>query len=124
MSGHVVPQKLYFVIFGSLLALTAVTTVMAFVNLGKWNTVLALVIACFKATLVILFFMHWKWSTHLVRVVILSALLWLVLLIGLTTTDFVSRGWTPVPEGWGQTSMLHLPSKGSAADFCLLHFAF
>jgi cytochrome c oxidase subunit 4 len=109
MSGHVVPQRLYFVIFGSLLAMTALTTGMAYVDLGKGNTVVALAIACCKATLVILFFMHWRWSTRLVRVVILSALLWLAILITLTTTDFFSRNWTPVPEGW-ETSMLRLPS--------------
>jgi cytochrome c oxidase subunit 4 len=100
MSAHVVPKKLYFVIFGSLLAMTALTTAMAYVDLGPWNTVVALAIACCKATLVILFFMHWRWSTRLVRVVILSALLWLAILISLTTTDFFSRDWTPVPEGW------------------------
>jgi cytochrome c oxidase subunit 4 len=108
MSGHVVPKKLYFFIFGSLLALTALTTGMAYVDLGKGNTVVALAIACCKATLVILFFMHWRWSTRLVRVVILSALLWLAILISLTTTDFFSRSWTPVPEGW-ETSLLSLP---------------
>jgi hypothetical protein len=53
--------------------------------------------------------MHWRWSTRLVRVVILSALLWLAILITLTTTDFFSRGWTPVPEGW-ETSMLYTPA--------------
>jgi cytochrome c oxidase subunit 4 len=109
MSGHVVPKKLYFFIFGSLLAMTALTTGMAYVDLGKGNTVVALAIACCKATLVILFFMHWRWSTRLVRVVILSALLWLAILITLTTTDFFSRDWTPVPEGW-ESSMLCRPT--------------
>ena len=109
MSGHVVPRNLYFIIFGSLLALTALTTGMAYVDLGKGNTVVALAIACCKATLVILFFMHWRWSTRLVRVVILSALLWLAILISLTTTDFFSRDWTPIPEGW-ESSLLRLPT--------------
>ncbi len=109
MSAHVVPKSLYFIIFATLLALTALTTGMAFVDLGPWNTVVALVIACCKASLVILFFMHWKWSTHLVRVVILSALLWLAILLVLTSTDFLSRHWTPVPEGW-QSSLLSAPA--------------
>ena len=110
MSGHVVPKKLYFVIFATLLALTALTTGMAYVDLGPWNTVVALVIACCKASLVILFFMHWKWSTHLVRVVIVSALLWLAILIVLTTTDFVSRDWTPPGESWGESSLQSSPA--------------
>jgi len=109
MSGHVVAKRLYFFIFGSLLVLTALTTGMAYVDMGQWNTVVALVIACCKATLVILFFMHWRWSTRLVRVVILSALLWLVILISLTTTDFFSRDWIPIPEGW-ESSMLCPPA--------------
>ena len=57
MPGHVVPKKLYFLIFAALLALTALTTGVAFVDLGKWNTVVALAIAVCKATLVVLFFM-------------------------------------------------------------------
>src|SRR5208337_1809313 len=115
MPGHVVPKRIYFFIFGSLLALTALTTGMAYVDMGQWNTIVALAIACCKATLVILFFMHWRWSTRLVRVVILSALLWLVILIGLTSTDFISRHWTPVPEGW-ESSMLRPPAPPPSSN--------
>jgi cytochrome c oxidase subunit 4 len=117
MSGHVIPQKIYFIIFATLLALTALTTGMAYVDLGPWNTVVALVIACFKASLVLLFFMHLRWSTQLNRVVLLSALLWLVILIGITSIDFLSRSWTPVPENWEASSLqmpaaaLYLPAR-------------
>ncbi|MGA2985268.1 MAG: cytochrome C oxidase subunit IV family protein [Terriglobia bacterium] len=110
MQGHVVPKKTYFFIFGALLAMTALTTGMAFVDLGEWNTIVALIIACCKATLVALFFMHLRWSTTLMRVVLLSALLWLAILISLTTTDFFSRDWTPIPEGWGESSLLSPPA--------------
>ena len=109
MLGHVVPKKTYFLIFGALLALTALTTSVAYLNLGQWNTIAALAIACCKATLVVLFFMHLRWSTRLMRVVLISALLWLAILISLTTTDFFSRDWTPIPESW-ETSRLPLPS--------------
>jgi cytochrome c oxidase subunit 4 len=114
MLGHVVAQKTYFLIFGALLLLTALTTSVAFVDLGQWNTIVALTIACCKATLVVLFFMHLRWSTRLIRAVLLSALLWLAILIGLTTTDFVSRDWTPVPQTW-ESSMLQLPDR--SGDF-------
>jgi cytochrome c oxidase subunit 4 len=100
MLGHVVAQKTYFLIFGILLALTALTTGIAFLDLGQWNTIVALTIACCKATLVVLFFMGLRWSTRLIRAVLLAALMWLAILIGLTTTDFVSRNWTPVPQPW------------------------
>lgn len=115
MQGHVVPKKIYFLIFGSLLALTALTTGVAFVDLGQWNTIVALIIACCKATLVVLFFMHLRWSPHLMRIVLLSALLWLAILISLTTTDFFSRDWIPIPQSWESSSLIlpdlptHLP---------------
>src|SRR5579872_4733150 len=105
MQGHVVDKKIYFVIFGSLLALTGLTTGVAYVDLGEWNTIVALIIACCKATLVVLFFMHLRWSTHLMRVVLLSALLWLAILISLTTTDFFSRDWTPIPKSWESSAL-------------------
>ncbi len=105
MLGHVVPKKTYFLIFGTLLALTGLTTGMAFVDLGQWNTIVALIIACSKATLVVLFFMHVRWSPQLMRVVLLSALLWLAILISLTTTDFFSRDWTPIPQSWESSEL-------------------
>ena len=108
MQGHVVPKRIYFMIFGSLLAMTALTTGVAYVDLGQWNTVVALLIACCKATLVILFFMHLRWSPRLMRIVVLSAILWLAILISLTTTDFFTRDWTPIPEGW-ESSQLRVP---------------
>lgn len=109
MLGHVVPVKTYLLIFSALLVLTALTTSMAYVDLGEWNTIVALVIASCKATLVVLFFMHLRWSPRLMRVVVLSSLLWLAILISLTTTDFFSRDWTPVPESW-ESSLLRLPN--------------
>jgi cytochrome c oxidase subunit IV len=108
MMGHVVPKQTYFLIFSALLGLTALTTGIAYIDLGEWNTIGALAIACGKATLVALFFMHLRWSARLMRIVLLSALLWLAILISLTTTDFFSRYWTPVPETW-ESSLLRLP---------------
>jgi len=109
MEAHIVPKSTYLLIFGTLLGFTGLTTGMAYVDLGPWNTIVALVIACCKATLVVLFFMHLRWSPHLMRVVLLSALLWLAILVSLTTTDFFSRGWTPIPKGWA-SSLLFPPA--------------
>jgi cytochrome c oxidase subunit 4 len=100
MSGHVVPKKLYILVFASLIVLTGLTTGVAFINLGKWNTVAALVIAVCKAALVVLFFMHLRWSSNLLRIVVVSSLLWLAILIGLTLSDVFTRDWTPVPSNW------------------------
>ena len=90
---HVVPVKIYLTVFVVLLVMTATTTVVSGIDLGPWNTVVALAIAVFKASLVVLFFMHAKYSPRLTRVVIVGGLFWLAILLLLTFSDFVSRGW-------------------------------
>jgi cytochrome c oxidase subunit 4 len=96
MSEHVVPRKVYFAVFAALLVLTATTTAVSFLDLGPWNTVVALAIAFLKATLVVLFFMHVKYSPRLTQIVIAGGLFWLAILLALTLSDFLSRGWLPV----------------------------
>jgi cytochrome c oxidase subunit 4 len=96
MSPHVVPRKVYYAVFVALLVLTAITTAVSFVDLGPWNTVVALGIAFLKATLVALFFMHVKYSPRLTQVIVAGGIFWLAILIVLTLSDFVSRGWLPV----------------------------
>jgi cytochrome c oxidase subunit 4 len=96
LSEHIVSPKSYVAVFLALLALTATTTAVAFVDLGPWNTVVALGIAFIKATLVVLIFMHIRWSSSLSRVVIAGGLLWLAILFALTLADFVTRGWLPI----------------------------
>ena len=77
----------------SKLVMTAATTAISSVDLGPWNTVVALGIALFKATLVVLFFMHVKYSRRLTQMVILVGLFWLAMLLLITFSDFASRGW-------------------------------
>jgi cytochrome c oxidase subunit 4 len=93
MAQHVVPRKVYFVVFAALIVLTATTTTVSFLDLGPWNTVVALGIAFLKATLVALFFMHVKYSPRLTQVTLAGGLFWLVILIVLTLSDFMTRGW-------------------------------
>jgi len=100
MAGHVVPKKLYILIFVALIGLTALTTGIAFIDLGKWNTVVALAIAVCKASLVALFFMHLRWSQGLTRIVLLAAFVWFAILVSLTLADEFTRHWTPVPTSW------------------------
>lgn len=108
MVGHIVPKKVYFLVFITLIALTALTTGVAFMDLGPFNTVAALAIAVCKATLVVLFFMHLKYSLHLTRLVVVAALVWLAILLVLTLGDFFTRNWTPVPTGWQSSQALLL----------------
>ncbi len=99
MAGHVAPIKMYITIFGSLMVFTAITVVVAFVNLGALNFPVAISVAIFKATLVILFFMHLKYSSRLTKLVCGSAFFFLIVLFGLTMSDYLSRGWFTAPNG-------------------------
>jgi cytochrome c oxidase subunit 4 len=95
MSGHVAPKSLYYAVFAALLLGTGLTVAVAFLNLGPLNNLVMLGIACTKATLVILFFMHARWSTRLTWVVIGSGFFWLLILFTLGMSDYMSRGWVP-----------------------------
>jgi cytochrome c oxidase subunit IV len=101
MSGHISPKSTYYAIFGALMVLTAVTVAVAFVNLGAFNFPVALAIAVTKATLVILFFMHVKYSSRLTKLFVGMAFFFLFVLFGLTMTDYLSRGVRTYPGGAG-----------------------
>jgi cytochrome c oxidase subunit IV len=91
-SEHVVPLKTNIAVWVALLVLTGVTTSIAFVDLGRLNTIMALVIATCKALLVVLIFMHVKYaSDRLVKVVVISAVFFLFLLLGLSMADYSTR---------------------------------
>jgi len=98
-SDHVVSLKLYFAIFAALMVLTALTVWVAFIDLGAMNTVVALAVAVTKATLVILFFMHVKYSSRLTWLVVASGFFFLAIMFALTMADVVSRGWLGTPGG-------------------------
>jgi cytochrome c oxidase subunit 4 len=93
MSGHVTPKSLYYFVFAALMVGTALTVVVAMFDLGAFNNIVMLSIACAKALLVVLFFMHVRWSTRLTWVVAASGFFWLLILFGLTMGDYLSRGW-------------------------------
>jgi cytochrome c oxidase subunit 4 len=101
MSGHVVPARTYISVFLALLALTGLTTGVAYLDLGPVNTIVALAIAVAKMLLVILFFMHVKYSSGLTRLIILVGFFWFAILVALTLSDELTRNWTPVPTPWG-----------------------
>ena len=95
MSGHVAPKSMYYFVFLALLVGTGLTVAVAFVDLGALNNVIMLGIAITKALLVVLFFMHVRWSTRLTWVVAASGFVWLIILFGLTMMDYLTRGWVP-----------------------------
>ena len=97
MSEHIVYPRVYIAIFFALLAGTILTAWVAFFNFpGPLNAVVALTIAVIKATLVVLYFMHVRYSGRLIWLVIASALFWLVIMFALTISDYSSRGWLPI----------------------------
>src|SRR4029077_108316 len=93
VSVHVVPLRIYFIIFASLMILTAITVAVAYYDLGPLNTIVALSIAVTKATLVILYFMHVRYSPSLTKLVVAGSFLWLFIMLSITMSDYVSRGW-------------------------------
>jgi cytochrome c oxidase subunit 4 len=90
---HVDSVKTYAAVWIALLLMTALTTGVAYIDLGRFSVVVALTIAVCKMLLVALFFMHVRHSTKLTKLVVLGGLLWLGILISLTMADFATRGW-------------------------------
>lgn len=95
MSEVIVPRRIYVAIFAALMVLTGLTTLVAFFDLGLANPVVALSIAVLKASLVVLFFMHVRWSSRLTWVIGGASLFWLGIMLVLTLSDYATRAW-----GW------------------------
>ena len=98
MSEHIVSKKVYYIIFLTLLVMTGITVWVAFIDLGPLNNIVAMTIAVFKATLVVLYFMHVRYSSRLTWVFVASGFFWFGILIVLTLSDFYSRGWLTTPR--------------------------
>ena len=88
---HIVSPGTYLVIILTLLALTGITVFAAFVDLGRFNIVVALLIATIKATLVVLIFMHAKYAPERTKLVIIAGIFWLALLLFMTLSDYATR---------------------------------
>ena len=105
MSGHVVPRRIYYGIFAALMVLTYLTYWVAFQDVDTriggvhiaLNPVIALAIATTKALLVILFFMHVRYSSKLTKVTVAAGFFWLGILLIMTMGDYISREWIKLP---------------------------
>ena len=95
---HIVSPKIYFTIFAVLMICTVLTVYAAEVDLNAHfrglNVIVALTIAVFKASLVVLFFMHAKYSPKRTQLVIIASIFWLAIMLFMTMSDYVSRSWT------------------------------
>jgi cytochrome c oxidase subunit 4 len=92
-AGHVAPKSMYYGVFMALIVGTILTYLVALKDFGAFNNIIMLAIACAKATLVVLFFMHVRWSTRLTWIVAASGFFWLLILFGLGMADYMTRGW-------------------------------
>lgn len=101
MTEHVVPVKVYIRVFVALLIATGLTAGIAFINLGPFNALVAIIIAMIKTMLVILFFMHVKYSQRMTKVAIVGAFFFLLILLALSMTDYISRPWASASPDYG-----------------------
>lgn len=92
-TDHVVSRKVYALVFAALMIGTAITVAVAFVDLGPGNDVVMLTIAVTKAVLVVLYFMHVRYSGRLIALTVGSGMLFLLILLAITLADYMSRGW-------------------------------
>jgi cytochrome c oxidase subunit 4 len=90
---HIISPATYGIVFATLLVGTGITVAAAFVNLGIFNPIVALAIACTKAVIVILFFMHVKYQSKLVKLTVTAGFFTFLVLITMTLTDYISRAW-------------------------------
>jgi|EndMetStandDraft_5_1072996.scaffolds.fasta_scaffold123690_2 cytochrome c oxidase subunit 4 len=94
---HVVPLGVYFAVFAALMLGTWLTVMAAHQDFGRYNTAVALAIAITKASLVVVFFMHVKYSPRLITLVVVGSFVWLAILLFITLSDYWTRGGLGTP---------------------------
>ena len=114
MAQHIASLKSYYTVFTSLLVLTGITVWVAFMDLGALNNVVALSIAVAKALLVILFFMHVRQNSQLIKLFVGAGFFWLVIMFSFTLGDIFTRDRLPVPQGWQETETIVTISSPSS----------
>ena len=90
---HIVSPVTYLIIFGALLVGTALTIAASYWDVGPWNPVIAIAIAVTKATLVVLFFMHIKYSSKLMKLTVGAGVFTFLILVGMSLSDYFTRAW-------------------------------
>ncbi len=100
MSHEASSVKPYIAVWAALIALTVTTVVVAEIDLGEGNIVLAMTIAVIKATLVAAVFMHVKGSSALIKLFVVAGFFWMLILFSLVFGDYISRGWLAPGRWW------------------------
>lgn len=94
-TGHVSPISLYLTIFAALMVLTGVTVGAAYIDLGIFNFAVAMLIASFKASLVVWYFMHVKYQSSLTKLTVATGLFFLAILLGMMLIDYGGKAFSP-----------------------------
>jgi cytochrome c oxidase subunit 4 len=102
MTAHIPKVKALVLVWAALIVLTGTTSAVSYVELGRWNIVVALLIAVTKAALVVWIFMGVRYTTTLTRLFVVAGLVWLSIMILITFSDYNSRSWTYQAQPWSQ----------------------
>ena len=100
MTHPVTPVRVYVTVFAVLITLTATTVAVSRIDLGEYNFIVAITIAVIKAVLVILYFMHVKDSSAMTKLFVGAGFFWMAILLVFVLSDYMTRGWLPIPGGW------------------------
>jgi cytochrome c oxidase subunit 4 len=92
MTHHILPVRVYLGVFVALMALMVATVIFAYMDLGVFNNVVAMVIAISKTVLIMLFFMHLRYSSRLTQIFGIIGFVFLVILVAFTLSDYFTRG--------------------------------
>ena len=111
-AGHISPVSLYITIFLALMVGTALTVAAAFVDLGTFNFPVAMLIAVFKASLVVWYFMHVKYQSSLTKLTVATGLFFLAILLGMMLIDYTSKDFTVQPGPTTPDSVIGAPGAG------------
>ncbi len=111
--GHI-GVRTYAAVFIALMVLLVITVAAAQIpfaehGVGHLGIVITFLIATIKAVLVVVYFMHIRYSTRLTKVFVVSGLLWLAILFALTFNDYLTRGWLPLSSGWDERVLVPRP---------------
>jgi cytochrome c oxidase subunit 4 len=100
MPETVISKRLYYRVWGALLVLLGATVGVAYIHLGEFNTIAAMTIACLKALIIAMYFMHLRYSDRLTWVFAGAGFFWLIILLAGALSEYVTRPWLPQPTVW------------------------
>jgi cytochrome c oxidase subunit 4 len=98
MTGHVIPHKVYYSVFAALMVLLVVTVAIAEVDLGPFNLMAAMIVSIAKTVLIVLFFMHVRYSSRITQIFAGAGFLWLAIMLTFTMSDYLTRGGTTIQQ--------------------------